>query len=170
MAQSGAVARAAQAITAADVAQQIRILMADSMRRRVTPSPELERTATYLAAQLRQLGIPSNAVGIQRYWLPGQLELDYEKSGLVFSNLMHDVHQQAIMTEEGAPVSRSSVASFATGAHFATEVPPPAALASSEHLESAAILLRKGSVAPMSYWPRGGTRRSRSLGRMSRGE
>ena len=52
---SAAEIAAAATITAEDVARRIGIIAHDSMRGRSTPSPELEATATWLAAELESL-------------------------------------------------------------------------------------------------------------------
>jgi hypothetical protein len=61
---------AAAASTAADVRHTVSTLADDSMRGRWTPSPELEQSAQFLAAQLRQLGLrPGGDAGtyLQRF-------------------------------------------------------------------------------------------------------
>lgn len=56
-APAAAAAAAAATITADDMAARIRVLAHDSMAGRDTPSPELERSAAYLAAQLEAVGL-----------------------------------------------------------------------------------------------------------------
>jgi len=63
-------AEAAATITPAGVRERIAFLASDEMRGRDTPSPELERAAEYLAAELREMGLrPAGDAGsyIQRY-------------------------------------------------------------------------------------------------------
>jgi hypothetical protein len=65
-----AVVRAAETITAADMARRIGALAADSMRGRDTPSPELEKAARYISEEFRRLGLePAGDAGtyIQRF-------------------------------------------------------------------------------------------------------
>jgi len=64
--------RAAATITAADIAARVTRLAHDSMRGRFTPSPELDQTAAYIAAEFRRFGLePAGDSGtfIQRYRL-----------------------------------------------------------------------------------------------------
>jgi hypothetical protein len=66
-------ARAAETITAQDMARRIGALAADSMRGRDTPSPELEKAARYLTEEFRRLGLqPAGDEGtfIQRFPVP----------------------------------------------------------------------------------------------------
>jgi hypothetical protein len=55
--RSSAVTEAAGTITAADVARRINIIADDSMMGRDTPSPGLELTAAYIAAQFKAFGL-----------------------------------------------------------------------------------------------------------------
>lgn len=67
---SASLRRAADGITAASVHERIAFLASDAMRGRDTPSPELERAAEYLAAELRGMGLqPAGDAGsyLQRY-------------------------------------------------------------------------------------------------------
>ncbi|MET0395741.1 MAG: M28 family peptidase [Longimicrobiaceae bacterium] len=67
---SAALRQAADGITAASVREHIAFLASDAMRGRDTPSPELERAAEYLAAELRGMGLqPAGDAGsyLQRY-------------------------------------------------------------------------------------------------------
>jgi hypothetical protein len=67
-AQEGAVAT----ITAADIAARVGRLAHDSMRGRFTPSPELDRTAAYIAAEFARFGLEPMGDGgafVQRYRL-----------------------------------------------------------------------------------------------------
>ncbi len=67
-----AAANAAASITAADVARRIEIIAHDSMGGRNTPSPGLEKTAQYIAAEFQRVGLaPGGDDGtfIQRYRL-----------------------------------------------------------------------------------------------------
>jgi hypothetical protein len=69
-AERGVAARAAETITAEDMARRIGALAADSMRGRDTPSPELEKAARYLTEEFRRLGMqPAGDEGtfIQRF-------------------------------------------------------------------------------------------------------
>ncbi len=62
--------RGAASITKADVERRINVIAADSMRGRATPSPELEETAAYVAAEFRRLKLrPAGDSGtfLQRY-------------------------------------------------------------------------------------------------------
>jgi Zn-dependent M28 family amino/carboxypeptidase len=68
-----AVAKAAETITPADVARHIGVIAADSMMGRNTPSPGLEMTAQYVAAQFKKFGLKpggDNGGWLQRYPLP----------------------------------------------------------------------------------------------------
>ncbi|NNG17553.1 MAG: M28 family peptidase [Gemmatimonadales bacterium] len=67
---SKAVTEAAGTITAADVARRVGIIADDSMMGRDTPSPGLEQTAAYIAAQFKAFGLePAGDEGgyLQRY-------------------------------------------------------------------------------------------------------
>ena len=69
-----AVKRGLETITAADVKRRVEIIADDSMKGRDTPSPGLEATARYIAAEFKQFGLtPAGDSGgfIQRYSLPG---------------------------------------------------------------------------------------------------
>jgi hypothetical protein len=62
--------RAADAITEADVRQRIGVIADDSMRGRATPSPELDKTAAWVAAQFQDFGLRPGGDGgtfFQRY-------------------------------------------------------------------------------------------------------
>ncbi len=64
--------RAAQTISPEDIRRRIGIIADDSMRGRDTPSPELDKTAQYIAREYRRLGLkPAGDRGtfIQRYSL-----------------------------------------------------------------------------------------------------
>jgi peptidase M28-like protein len=64
------VARAANSITPEDIRRRIAVIADDSMRGRNTPSPELEKTADYIAAEFRRLGLKpggDNGTWFQRY-------------------------------------------------------------------------------------------------------
>jgi peptidase M28-like protein len=66
------VQRAAQTISPEDIRRRIGIIADDSMRGRDTPSPELDKTAQYIAGEYRRLGLkPGGDRGtfIQRYSL-----------------------------------------------------------------------------------------------------
>jgi Zn-dependent M28 family amino/carboxypeptidase len=68
------VRRGLETITAADVRRRIGIIAHDSMGGRDTPSPGLELTARYIAAEFARLGLsPAGDSGtfIQRYPIPG---------------------------------------------------------------------------------------------------
>lgn len=54
---SGTPSLAAATITAADVRRRIAVIADDSMRGRATPSPELEKTAAWVAAEMARLGL-----------------------------------------------------------------------------------------------------------------
>jgi hypothetical protein len=67
---AAAVRRAVETITETDVRDRIAVIADDSMRGRPTPSPELDRTAAYIAAEFQRLGLrPGGDSGtfIQRY-------------------------------------------------------------------------------------------------------
>lgn len=67
---NGSVSRAVHSITPEDIAHRIGVLAHDSMRGRDTPSPELEQTAEYIAAEFRRFGLKpggDHATFIQRY-------------------------------------------------------------------------------------------------------
>jgi peptidase M28-like protein len=71
---SAAARRGLETITAGDVKRRIQIIADDSMRGRDTPSPGLEATARYIAAEFKQFGLTPAGDGgafIQRYPLPG---------------------------------------------------------------------------------------------------
>jgi len=66
------VGRAVQSITPEDIRRRIAVIADDSMRGRDTPSPELEQTAAYIAAEFRRFGLqPGGDDGtfLQRYAL-----------------------------------------------------------------------------------------------------
>ena len=68
--QPAAVQRAAQSITPADIQRRVNIIADDSMRGRDTPSPELDKTAAYIAGEFRRFGLKpggDNGTFIQRY-------------------------------------------------------------------------------------------------------
>ncbi len=77
------------------LATSLATLTADTLQDRVTPSVALDRTATYLAGELRRLGlkpgfpprqgVPSDSVWIMRYTLPGQRRLSYTASSIHFA-------------------------------------------------------------------------------------
>jgi hypothetical protein len=67
---SAAIRRAVETITAADFRERLGVIADDSMRGRATPSPELEKTAQYIAAEFAHLGLqPGGDSGtfFQRY-------------------------------------------------------------------------------------------------------
>jgi hypothetical protein len=66
------VERAVQSITPDDIRRRIGIIADDSMRGRDTPSPELEKVATYIASEFRRFGLKpggENGTFLQRYSL-----------------------------------------------------------------------------------------------------
>jgi hypothetical protein len=66
------VQRAVQSITPDDIRHRIGIIADDSMRGRDTPSPELEKVATYIASEFRRVGLKpggDNGTFLQRYAL-----------------------------------------------------------------------------------------------------
>ena len=66
------VGRAVQSITPEDIRRRIAVIADDSMRGRDTPSPELEQTAAYIAAEFRRFGLQpggDNGTFLQRYAL-----------------------------------------------------------------------------------------------------
>lgn len=67
---AAAVRRAVETITETDVRNRIAVIADDSMRGRATPSPELDKTAAYIAAEFQRFGLrPGGDSGtfIQRY-------------------------------------------------------------------------------------------------------
>ena len=65
-----AVRRAAEALTPTTMRDRIAVISDDSLRGRMTPSPELDQTAAYIAAEFRRLGLqPAGDSGgyVQRY-------------------------------------------------------------------------------------------------------
>jgi len=67
---AAAIERAAATVTAADFLQRLGVIADDSMRGRETPSPELDKTADYIAAEFARLGLRpggDNGTFLQRY-------------------------------------------------------------------------------------------------------
>jgi hypothetical protein len=67
---AAAVRRAVETITETDIRRGIGVIADDSMRGRLTPSPELDKTAEYLASEFRRFGLrPGGDSGsyLQRY-------------------------------------------------------------------------------------------------------
>jgi hypothetical protein len=67
---AAAIQRAVGTITAADFLQRLGVIADDSMRGRATPSPELDETAAYIAAEFARLGLRPGGDGgtfLQRY-------------------------------------------------------------------------------------------------------
>jgi hypothetical protein len=89
---SDAVTKAAGTITAADVARRVNIIADDSMMGRDTPSPGLEQTAAYIAAQFKAFGLApagdSNGY-LQRYPLIRR-KLQLERSYAQFAEVYGD--------------------------------------------------------------------------------
>jgi hypothetical protein len=84
----GSVRAAAASITADDIARRVAIIADDSMRGRATPSPELDKVATYIAGEFRRSGLKPLGDGggfVQRYDIE-QVRLDTARSGVVVSN------------------------------------------------------------------------------------
>ena len=78
------VGQAVQSITARDFLHRVGVIAHDSMRGRDTPSPELDQTAEYIAAEFRRMGlVPGGENGsfIQRYPLR-RTAFDVASSGL----------------------------------------------------------------------------------------
>jgi hypothetical protein len=78
------VGQAVQSITAADFLHRVGIIAHDSMRGRDTPSPELDQTAEYVAAEFGRMGLTpggDNGTFIQRYPLRRTV-FDLTASGL----------------------------------------------------------------------------------------
>lgn len=72
LAQADGVRRAVESITEHDVRHRIGVLAHDSMRGRSTPSPEIEKTAAYVASQFESFGLGPGGDEdsfIQRYGL-----------------------------------------------------------------------------------------------------
>jgi len=67
---AAAVRRAIETITAADFRRRVAVIADDSMRGRETPSPGLDKTAAYIAAEFRSFGLRPGGDGgtfLQRY-------------------------------------------------------------------------------------------------------
>jgi hypothetical protein len=56
-ARSAAIRRAAESISASTYRERVAVIAHDSMRGRDTPSPELEKTASWVAAEFRRIGL-----------------------------------------------------------------------------------------------------------------
>lgn len=123
----------------ADVARHLQVLAADSMWAHTTPSPELERAARYVAAQLEGLGLqakvsaqgdvalsrsmPSSQPSgwIQHYPIPGRRPVDYTTSAVnLFVGGILDRRGSTIVSEAGHTVMRMSAVSLAAGARLAS--------------------------------------------------
>jgi len=78
--------RAAGSITAADIAQRIGIIAADSMMGRDTPSRGLDLTAQYVADQFQKFGLKPGGDGgwLQRYPITRR-RIDLDQSRVVFA-------------------------------------------------------------------------------------
>lgn len=122
-----AAAVAETAISPASVADQIAFLASDEMRGRDTPSPELERAASYLADQFRALGLePAGDPGDYLQWWPyrrmvlstAQSEATLTEDGEV-RRLVYGEDYFAIpgpdRLVEGSPIYASSPAALAGG-------------------------------------------------------
>lgn len=75
---------AVRSITARDFLHRVGVIAHDSMRGRDTPSPELDQTAEYIAAEFQRMGLApggDNGSFIQRYPLR-QIAFDVASSGL----------------------------------------------------------------------------------------
>ena len=82
-----AIQRAVNSITPADVIKRIGILADDSMKGRATPSPELEKVASYIAGEFKRFGLkPGGDDGsyLQRYGIV-QKQMDTAASALVIA-------------------------------------------------------------------------------------
>jgi hypothetical protein len=91
---------AAASITPADIQQRIGIIADDSMRGRDTPSPELEKTAQYVAAQFKRFGLkPGGEAGtwFQRYTI-SQRRIDPASSDMGFT--IHGKQAQVPLTRD----------------------------------------------------------------------
>jgi len=80
---------AAATITPEDYAHRIGVIAHDSMQGRNTPSPGLEKTATWIAAEFQRMGLRGGAQGggfIQRYPLE-QVTVDVEASSVTVGNV-----------------------------------------------------------------------------------
>src|SRR5688572_31749067 len=80
------VERAAATITESDLQRRIGVIAHDSMRGRFTPSPELEKTAEWIAGEFRRFGLrPGGDEGsyLQRYSIR-RVALNPERSGARF--------------------------------------------------------------------------------------
>ena len=75
----------AATITAEDIVRRVGVIAHDSMKGRDTPSPELDRTAEWVSAEVRRLGLRAGGDDggfVQRYPLRS-VALDAERSSLV---------------------------------------------------------------------------------------
>jgi hypothetical protein len=105
------------------LARHVAVLTHDSLRERPTPSPALDQTARYVAAEFQRLGLRPgllernehgrDSTWVQRYPLPGQHCFRYDSSYVFFE------HPYLVGRRAGA------VARFTKGAHFLPEVGPP---------------------------------------------
>ena len=96
-----AVARAVETITEADVRGRIGVLADDSMRGRLTPSPELEQVAAYIAGEFRRFGLrPGGDSGtyLQRYRI---LRTQVDSAGFVMA-LGRGAHGHWILGREAS--------------------------------------------------------------------
>lgn len=116
-AQDGAaVSAAVGTITPDDIRARINLLADDSMRGRYTPSPQLEKTAQYIASEFRRFGLlPAGDSGsyLQRYWV-AQARPDTAKARVVIAGgptwrLGREVIYQFRSGLPSAPVSGSVV-------------------------------------------------------------
>jgi hypothetical protein len=111
---------AAATITAAELARHVAVLTADSLGGRPTPSPALEQTAQYVAAEFQRLGLRPGLIEtygtgrdstwFQRYPLPGQHRFSYDSSRV---RLRPRLQRQRV------------VVYFRDGVRFLPEVGPP---------------------------------------------
>ncbi len=86
-----AVRRAIETITESDVRRRIGILSDDSMRGRLTPSPQLEQVAAYVASEFRRLGLrPGGDRGtfLQRYTIR-RTQIDTGSYAMAIGNGVH---------------------------------------------------------------------------------
>lgn len=136
-ATSTAASEAAATITAAAIAPYLAMLTTDSLCGRATPSPALERTAEYVAAQFQRIGLtPGGALDDEaephwqwRYPLPGQLMFNYDLTRLRFNVGINDVRMspspsiRPFYDETGNVIyDREVIVPLATTAYLAPDV------------------------------------------------
>jgi hypothetical protein len=131
--------QAAATITGAHVLRRIGVIADDSMKGRETPSVELELTARYVAGQFAAIGLrpgggsspfvdstaqtAADPKWFQRYPLPGNNRLDYSRSKIGFTGFALKDGAK-ILGEDGTPIFRKVVVSFASAARLGSVAVP----------------------------------------------